>query len=58
MHIFNVYPCSRNEEAGALSGLTRVRRFHQDDAHVFCAEHQIEKEIKDTLEMIDMVYKK
>ncbi len=26
----------RNEFSGALSGLTRVRRFQQDDAHVFC----------------------
>ena len=26
----------RNEASGALSGLTRVRRFQQDDAHVFC----------------------
>ncbi len=27
----------RNELSGALSGLTRVRRFQQDDAHIFCA---------------------
>ncbi len=27
----------RNELAGALTGLTRVRRFQQDDAHIFCA---------------------
>jgi threonyl-tRNA synthetase len=26
----------RNELQGALSGLTRVRRFQQDDAHIFC----------------------
>lgn len=26
----------RNELSGALSGLTRVRRFQQDDAHIFC----------------------
>jgi len=26
----------RNEISGALSGLTRVRRFQQDDAHIFC----------------------
>ena len=30
----------RNEDSGALSGLTRVRRFQQDDAHIFCGlEH-------------------
>lgn len=27
----------RNELSGALTGLTRVRRFQQDDAHIFCA---------------------
>lgn len=32
----------RNELSGALTGLTRVRRFQQDDAHIFCASNQIE----------------
>lgn len=31
----------RNEMSGALSGLTRVRRFQQDDAHIFCMESQV-----------------
>ena len=31
----------RNEVHGALSGLTRVRRFQQDDAHIFCMNDQI-----------------
>lgn len=31
----------RNEASGALSGLTRVRRFQQDDAHIFCTEDQV-----------------
>jgi threonyl-tRNA synthetase len=31
----------RNELTGALSGLTRVRRFQQDDAHIFCRPDQI-----------------
>ncbi|KAI5290385.1 hypothetical protein KEM52_000471 [Ascosphaera acerosa] len=35
----------RNEVSGSLSGLTRVRRFHQDDAHIFCRPHQIASEI-------------
>lgn len=30
----------RNELSGALSGLTRVRRFQQDDAHIFCRPDQ------------------
>ena len=32
----------RNELKGALSGLTRVRRFQQDDAHIFCRPDQID----------------
>jgi threonyl-tRNA synthetase len=31
--------------SGALSGLTRVRRFQQDDAHIFCMESQVNFEI-------------
>jgi threonyl-tRNA synthetase len=31
----------RNELSGALSGLTRVRRFCQDDAHIFCTDEQV-----------------
>ena len=31
----------RNEASGALTGLTRVRRFQQDDAHVFCTVDQV-----------------
>ncbi|KAH8046743.1 threonyl-tRNA aminoacylation [Aureococcus anophagefferens] len=35
----------RNELSGALSGLTRVRRFQQDDGHIFCREDQVEEEL-------------
>ncbi|KAJ8608948.1 hypothetical protein MRB53_039387 [Persea americana] len=31
----------RNEASGALTGLTRVRRFQQDDTHIFCTEEQV-----------------
>lgn len=31
----------RNESSGALTGLTRVRRFQQDDAHIFCSMDQV-----------------
>ena len=31
----------RNELSGALTGLTRVRRFQQDDAHIFCRTDQV-----------------
>ncbi|NXY55302.1 SYTC protein, partial [Callaeas wilsoni] len=46
----------RNELSGALTGLTRVRRFQQDDAHIFCAMEQIEEEIKSCLEFLRTVY--
>ncbi|CAO3627359.1 unnamed protein product [Mucor hiemalis] len=49
-------PLHRNEASGALSGLTRVRRFHQDDAHIFCAEKQIASEITSCLSFVDRVY--
>ncbi|KAL0718125.1 hypothetical protein Bca4012_067447 [Brassica carinata] len=47
----------RNEASGALSGLTRVRRFQQDDAHIFCTEDQVTDEVKAVLEFIDYAYK-
>jgi len=31
----------RNESSGSLSGLTRVRRFVQDDSHIFCTPDQV-----------------
>jgi len=46
----------RNEMSGALSGLTRVRRFQQDDAHIFCAPEQIESEISGVLDLLHHVY--
>lgn len=46
----------RNEVSGALSGLTRVRRFHQDDGHIFCRPSQIEEEIGRTLEFVQETY--
>ncbi|CAN1321082.1 Threonine--tRNA ligase, mitochondrial 1 [Linum perenne] len=47
----------RNEASGALTGLTRVRRFQQDDAHIFCRESQIKDEVRGVLEFIDYCYK-
>ncbi len=46
----------RHEASGALSGLMRVRSFHQDDAHIFLEPHQIEQEILNLLELIDELY--
>lgn len=46
----------RYEPSGATGGLTRVRTFCQDDAHIFCMPEQIEKEIGDTVEMVLKTY--
>ncbi|CCF56422.1 hypothetical protein KAFR_0B01230 [Kazachstania africana CBS 2517] len=46
----------RNEFSGALSGLTRVRRFQQDDAHIFCTQDQIESEIENIFDFLKFVY--
>lgn len=46
----------RNEASGALSGLTRVRRFQQDDAHIFCREDQIGQEVSDVLDFMKEFY--
>ena len=46
----------RNEFSGALHGLTRVRRFQQDDAHIFCREDQMEDELSGFLKFLDEVY--
>jgi threonyl-tRNA synthetase len=46
----------RNEMAGALSGLTRVRRFCQDDAHIFCRKDQIKQEMAGALSFLKHVY--
>lgn len=47
----------RNEFAGGLTGLTRVRRFQQDDAHIFCTSDQIKSEIDGCLDFLSYVYK-
>ena len=46
----------RNELSGALTGLTRVRRFQQDDAHIYCREEQIEEEVLAALDFMKYVY--
>jgi threonyl-tRNA synthetase len=46
----------RNEISGALSGLTRVRRFCQDDAHLFCTKDQLMDEVLNTLDFLEHVY--
>jgi len=46
----------RNELSGALTGLTRVRRFQQDDAHIFCMPEQIKSEMAGCLDFLKHVY--
>jgi threonyl-tRNA synthetase len=46
----------RNELSGALTGLTRVRRFQQDDAHIFCRQDQIKQEVLGALDFMRYVY--
>jgi threonyl-tRNA synthetase len=47
----------RNEIHGALRGLTRVRKFCQDDAHIFCKLDQVEQEIQGVIDFMKKVYK-
>ena len=46
----------RFEKAGVISGLTRVRSFSQDDAHIFCTPDQVSGEITSLIEMINVVF--
>jgi len=49
-------PLHRNEASGVLSGLTRVRQFAQDDAHIFVMESQIGDEVERLLRLVERVY--
>jgi threonyl-tRNA synthetase len=45
----------RFEQSGELSGMTRVRGFTQDDAHIFCTEEQVADEFRACIEMTQLV---
>jgi threonyl-tRNA synthetase len=49
-------PLHRNERAGTLHGLTRVRYVTQDDAHIFCSREQIDAELDGTLDYLKYLY--
>ena len=49
-------PLHRNELAGTLHGLTRVRHVTQDDAHIFCTQEQIDAEIDGCLDYLRYLY--
>jgi len=46
----------RNESSGSLVQLLRNRLFHQDDAHIFCTNEQINEEIQNTIKMMTEIY--
>jgi threonyl-tRNA synthetase len=48
----------RFEQSGELHGITRTRGFTQDDAHIFCTVDQIKGEIKDVIDLIQLVFSK
>src|SRR6267143_833921 len=49
-------PLHRNEASGVLSGLTRVRQFSQDDAHIFVTPEQIGEEVERLIRLVQRVY--
>jgi len=48
--------CHRNEPSGSLHGIMRVRNFVQDDAHIFCAENQVQAESAAFIRLLQEVY--
>jgi len=47
----------RYEQSGELHGLTRVRGFTQDDAHIFCRQDQVKEEFKKVIDLVLFVFK-
>ena len=47
----------RYEQSGELHGLTRVRGFTQDDAHIFCRPDQVEEEFMKVIDLVQYVFK-
>ena len=47
----------RYEQHGELHGLTRVRGFTQDDAHIFCSQEQVKEEFKKVIDLVLYVFK-
>ncbi|MDO7674839.1 MAG: threonine--tRNA ligase [Reinekea forsetii] len=48
--------CHRDESSGSLHGIMRVKGFVQDDAHIFCAEDQVQAEVAKFIDMLEEVY--
>lgn len=49
--------CHRFEPSGSMHGLMRVRSFTQDDAHIFCAESDIQNEVASFMQLLFGVYR-
>jgi len=56
LRIADFAPLHRNELSGVLTGLTRVRKMSQDDAHIFIMHEQIEEEILNVLDFTHYIY--
>lgn len=56
LRIADFAPLHRNELSGTLTGLTRVRKFSQDDAHIFCTVEQLGSELTALLEFVKYIY--
>ena len=52
----NTTVCYRDEQSGELSGLSRVRAFAQDDAHVFCRPSQVKEELLRVWDIVHAFY--
>ena len=57
LRLAEVGHCYRNEASGALHGLMRLRAFHQDDGHVFCADEQVGEEVASCLQAALRIYR-
>jgi threonyl-tRNA synthetase len=56
MRLAEVGTVHRHEKSGVLHGLSRVRMFTQDDAHIFMTEDQIQSEVIGIIDFVDSVY--
>ena len=57
LRLFEYGTVYRYEQSGELTGLTRVRGFTQDDAHIYCTVEQLKDEIKAVVEIIHYFFK-
>ena len=56
IRLFEFGTVYRWEQSGELNGMTRVRGFTQDDAHLFCTEDQLAEEIEGCLNLVKLVF--